>query len=100
MGDLSPFINLLSSEQVWILVELLPELARQLVTDVVAGDSVASSHRQGEGHQHQGQDGVALQDGLVHCQQLLRFGEVAWARKLKIIIFDHKQFRTPCKVDK
>ena len=72
-----PLVYLLSPEYVGVLVELVPQPAGQLITDVVAGDAVSRGGCDCEDDDGDGEDQVTLDDGFVHCQQLLGSGHVS-----------------------
>ena len=72
-----PLVYLLPPEYVGVLVELVPQPAGQLVTDVVAGDAVARGGGDCEYNDGDGEDQVTLDDWFVHCQQLLGFSHVS-----------------------
>ena len=77
----SPFVYSFSPEHSRVLVELGPQLAVQLVTDVTASHAVAGGNARGEDDEDHGEHGVAPQDLLLNSQQLLRLAEVTCGRK-------------------
>ena len=72
----SPFVDSFSPKNSWILVELGPQLAIQLVADVAARHAVSGGDARREDDEDHGEHGVALQDLLLNSQQLLGLAEV------------------------